>query len=679
MVDILYSLIDFICIFILQVILYRVKIHPFFKGNTKIKDKAFIRFITITSFFCLADAFWGSMASHQFAVKLETFKTLTLITYTLLALVPYQWFFYVQIYSGNYSRKNKILNFVYLIPFFVNFILLLVNIWNPILYRIERNLVIYPGPHRILILLIPVLYYAFTVIQLVVLAIKTEDKELKHNYLILSLYAITIIAFTLLEYFLNDGPFAALGFMISTFAVYIFNTSREKEKLLIHSHEAENLLKLETNELVLSTVANQFIILLVFNMKGGAPSKIKGTELYEDLINQISDPRMIFPEMLKRFVTPEYLEEMLIFANKSSVAQRLEGSNAISKDFLSKDEGWCRAMWFRLKDDDDGKLESAIFGVRVIDKDKKREVEYQEKLKRALKNQNEIFGEMLRMQSNGMLATDMQNEILMINETAAKIFGFSTPENVTSIDDIFLKTESENKDEIRSKLHKIKMNGGKYAFQFSVTDINGNPIHYIAESKLTHLSNGSKVILTSFADITKNKKMEQDLVILSETDALTGINNRGSGERKIEYLLSTGKTGMFGILDADKFKSINDNYGHVVGDRVIIRIAESLRKTFRDRDIIMRLGGDEFAVFAVGITEEKDAKLCIQRFFESIDDIQIPEMGEKKISVSLGVVLCTEIETKSFDDYYQMADRAMYVSKKYDGNHFEFCKNIEEK
>ncbi len=136
---------------------------------------------------------------------------------------------------------------------------------------------------------------------------------------------------------------------------------------------------------------------------------------------------------------------------------------------------------------------------------------------------------------------------------------------------------------------------------------------------------------------------------------------------------------MFGILDADKFKSINDNYGHVVGDRVIIRIAESLRKTFRDRDIIMRLGGDEFAVFAVGITEEKDAKLCIQRFFESIDDIQIPEMGEKKISVSLGVVLCTEIETKSFDDYYQMADRAMYVSKKYDGNHFEFCKNIEEK
>lgn len=677
MVDILYTLIDFICIFILQVILYRTKYQPFYKGKTKVKDKAFIKYLSLASFMCLTDAFWGSMASHQFAVGLNVFKALTGILNIFFCIIPFTWFYYVETNRENYKVQSKRLFLLSLLPVILNIGLTVVNFWSGSLYKIERNLVIYPGPLFFVPVFTGTAYYLCAIIYMLVAYTKVKDSEIKKRYLVIIFYTIILILFTFLQFFLNDGPFNALGYMIAGFAVYIFNNSKEKENLLIDFHETENLLKLEKNEMVTSTIANMFIVLLSFEGMNTPPQKIKGGELFEDDINTISDPKMIFTETLKKFVHPDYLEEMILFTNKASLKQRMEGVKSISKDFLSKNAGWCRAIWARVKDEDDGKPGTVLFGVRVIDTDKKRELEYQQKLKLALKNQNEIFGEMLQMQSNGMLATDMHNEILMMNDAAAKIFGYSSSGNVKDVDDLFIKVDMENKEEIRSKLRKIKMNGGKYAFEFSVTDLNGNLIHYIAESKLTHLSNGDKVVLTSFADITKNKKMERDLVILSETDALTGISNRGSGERKIEYLLSTGKSGMLCILDADKFKSINDSYGHVVGDRVIIKIAEALRKTFRDRDIVMRLGGDEFAVFAVGIVEEKDAKLCIQRFFESIDAIQIPEMGEKKVSVSLGIVLCLDTDNKSFDDYYQMADRAMYVSKKYDGNHFEFCKNIE--
>ena len=63
------------------------------------------------------------------------------------------------------------------------------------------------------------------------------------------------------------------------------------------------------------------------------------------------------------------------------------------------------------------------------------------------------------------------------------------------------------------------------------------------------------------------------------------------------------KAGLLCLIDCDKFKSINDTYGHAVGDKVLIAIAETLQKVCRDKDVIFRLGGDEFAIFMPGIVE----------------------------------------------------------------------------
>lgn len=158
----------------------------------------------------------------------------------------------------------------------------------------------------------------------------------------------------------------------------------------------------------------------------------------------------------------------------------------------------------------------------------------------------------------------------------------------------------------------------------------------------------------------------------NQTDAMTGISNRGGGEQKIIEYLQQDTSGMFCLLDVDKFKFVNDTFGHAVGDKVLIELAQVLKNSFEASDVVMRLGGDEFAVYAVGITDEKLGKEKIECFFAAVDAIDIPEMKDWKISVSLGAVLCDGKEKFAFDKLYQMADSMMYVCKNTKGNIYGF-------
>ena len=121
------------------------------------------------------------------------------------------------------------------------------------------------------------------------------------------------------------------------------------------------------------------------------------------------------------------------------------------------------------------------------------------------------------------------------------------------------------------------------------------------------------------------------------------------------------------MIDCDKFKSINDTYGHSVGDKVIIAVAGKLQKTCRDSDVVLRLGGDEFAMFIPGMLEQRVAEKFFERFFENIRQIDIIEMQGKNIEISLGACFYDGYEEVSFDQLYRKADRAMYQSKKQKG------------
>lgn len=166
--------------------------------------------------------------------------------------------------------------------------------------------------------------------------------------------------------------------------------------------------------------------------------------------------------------------------------------------------------------------------------------------------------------------------------------------------------------------------------------------------------------------IELGKQREQALTESAQTDLLTGIYNRGYGQKCIENIISTHNKGFFAILDCDHFKSINDTYGHQVGDEVIISIAKALEKASNDGDIVFRLGGDEFAIFSSTINSKKDVTIFFNTITDLIKAIKIKNVNND-FTISLGATFIIPKANDTFSTLYKRADEAMYESKSVEG------------
>ena len=221
---------------------------------------------------------------------------------------------------------------------------------------------------------------------------------------------------------------------------------------------------------------------------------------------------------------------------------------------------------------------------------------------------------------------------------------------------------------------KRLLNNSEYVSSYRVMD-NGE-VHYY---QFTYIPINASIpnsdVLAGFKnvdDIVASAKERQNLEILASTDIMTGILNRGSGERKVIDAMANGKVGMLCMLDVDKFKDINDEYGHSVGDKVIRGIADVLKQTLRDEDIIFRLGGDEYAAYVMNLNDEKSGRSMVDRIFKEIASMDIPELGDKDVCVSAGAAFFKKGDKCSFEKLYKLADSGVYESKKIIGSALNF-------
>ena len=156
-----------------------------------------------------------------------------------------------------------------------------------------------------------------------------------------------------------------------------------------------------------------------------------------------------------------------------------------------------------------------------------------------------------------------------------------------------------------------------------------------------------------------HRKSKNSLKFKADHDALTGVLNRGAFE-KLKTAASDGKVA-FLMVDVDDFKAINDTYGHIVGDKVLVRVVSLLRDHFRSDDNIFRIGGDEFAVVMFGVDES--GKHTIQDKIESINEIlsSVKREGEpENVSLSVGVAFGNLIDQALISK----ADSVLYERKK---------------
>lgn len=161
-------------------------------------------------------------------------------------------------------------------------------------------------------------------------------------------------------------------------------------------------------------------------------------------------------------------------------------------------------------------------------------------------------------------------------------------------------------------------------------------------------------------DITREIEHSENLKQKAETDLMTGLYNRMTSEHMITKELENG-CGAFIMVDIDNFKSINDTYGHDIGDQAIVNLANILKASFRNDDIIGRYGGDEFVVYLKGMNNPETLKAHANNILNN-HPVTIECDGEiKPISISIGAAMINRPAT--FLEAFKCADTALYNKK----------------
>lgn len=165
-------------------------------------------------------------------------------------------------------------------------------------------------------------------------------------------------------------------------------------------------------------------------------------------------------------------------------------------------------------------------------------------------------------------------------------------------------------------------------------------------------------------DLAQMVEMELESLHLSLTDELTGLSNRRGFLKLAGYLFQKcqqeNKNFTLLFFDLDKFKQINDQFGHAEGDKVLKIFSQSLLQNFRCYDVIARLGGDEFCVFCSGLNE-KDVDNIICRLK---DALKSEETKGYTIEFSVGSIQYNREKHRTLGDMLALADAKMYSDKK---------------
>ncbi len=158
-----------------------------------------------------------------------------------------------------------------------------------------------------------------------------------------------------------------------------------------------------------------------------------------------------------------------------------------------------------------------------------------------------------------------------------------------------------------------------------------------------------------------------ELAHLAATDDLTSLLNRRAFAEIVEGYLqrmeaySTRSPDALLVIDVDHFKSVNDRYGHDLGDIALKMVADAISRALRERDLVGRLGGEEFGVFLASAPPERVSDIA-ERIRQSVSDVNFePEGDRHRLTISVGGVICERCAT--FRELYKKADEQLYFAK----------------
>ena len=255
----------------------------------------------------------------------------------------------------------------------------------------------------------------------------------------------------------------------------------------------------------------------------------------------------------------------------------------------------------------------------------------------------------------------------------AGLFGYTSDEFRTVHQNSMMQfIEADVRETIRQELREQLAAGDDLELIVPVSRKDGKIIWVLNRGYRVTGPQGDEYLAGILVDITYSKhrydvekQMTRFLEDQAKKDSLTQIYNAQTTRQLAEAYLAE-ETEELGcallILDLDDFKQINDQYGHMFGDEVLIQVAQTIQKQFRSKDIVGRIGGEEFLILMKDVTDQEIVNMRCRQLNAAVHEIWSSQLTERPLSCSIGVAFAP-VHGKTYFELYHCADQALYLAK----------------
>lgn len=273
-----------------------------------------------------------------------------------------------------------------------------------------------------------------------------------------------------------------------------------------------------------------------------------------------------------------------------------------------------------------------------------------------------------------ILITDPQLNIVRANQGAKKILNTSDDSLAKRNLKQFLPADICDNSQLLtqdfSALLKDSDNWqGEICYKKSETDANDITPTLQNISPVKNSSGQLSYLIHIFSDITEQKAVHKKIIHLAHHDALTNLPNRNALMNRLHHCVEHIDNFAVLFIDLDKFKPVNDTYGHQVGDHLLREVAQRIRSVVRANDIVGRLGGDEFLMIVETEQDVSKVKVIAEKIIQQVMRPYQIDGHSLSVGVSIGIAHYPK-DAGSADSIIQAADAAMYKAKQSGGNCF---------
>ncbi len=289
----------------------------------------------------------------------------------------------------------------------------------------------------------------------------------------------------------------------------------------------------------------------------------------------------------------------------------------------------------------------------------------------ALRDSEARYRLLFEQNAAGVCLATISGRIINCNSTFAEMVGYAIDELTNrELQDLFERVSVV--EEIRRHLHETPTLRG---LEIELRRRDGVRVSALANVSL--LGRGERELLHMTAvDISDRKRAEEQIEFHAYHDTLTELPNRRLFGDRLELSLLAAKRARGNVavlfVDLDRFKTINDTFGHSIADALLVEIAQRLRSCVRQTDTVARFGGDEFTIILPDLHQPEDAARVAEKILESVVEPAAVGGATIEISVSVGVAVYPYDGTDS-DTLLRNADKAMYRAKEAGRNTYQLC------